>query len=250
MNKNLNFLSRFKISAFQIKKYSSFLSEGINKVITYILMLSILIGMILGTVQFIILNTVEKGLNSSLKQEEFQFEIKEGLLDFKNSPYKIEEGGTLVIIDTNKSLNESESFRITTVHKDISTVFVKDGIIVNQNGDEYKLKYSQIPFLNGEINNEVAINILTKAKPIKYVVFIIMILVTYISLMVNGLIISLLGMISNKINKAKLKYKDIFKISLYSLTLPTLLNLVFPIGSFKILIAIIYTTIAINNINK
>lgn len=250
MEKKLNFLSRFKISAFQIKKYSLFLKEGTNKVITYILMLSILIGMVLGTLQFIVLNTLEEGLKNSLKQETFQFEMNEGVLDFKNSPYKIEEGVSVVIIDTSKSLDESESFRSITVHKDMSTVFVKDGVIVNQNGDEYKLKYSEIPFLNEKINNEVAINILTKAKPIKYIVFIIMIIVAYISLMINGLIISLLGMISNKISGSKLKYKDIFKISLYSLTLPALLNLVFPIGSLIILISVIYTTIAIKNINK
>lgn len=250
MEKKLNFLSRFKISSFKIKQYSLLLKDGLNKAIGYALILSLIIGIFLGAIQFTLLTTIEKELKIALEKEEFEFEMNEGVLDFKASPYKLEEGGTVIIIDSNKTLNDSESFRNVTVHKDISTVFVKDGIIVRENGNEYKLKYTEIPIVNKSINNQEAINILNKVKPIKYIVFIAMIVITYISILFKALVISLIGIISNKMNGSKLKYKDILKISLYSLTVPVLINLIFPMGSLTILIAGIYVTIAINNINK
>ena len=118
------------------------------------------------------------------------------------------------------------------------------------NGDEYKVKYSDISLLDNNINNEVAINALNKAKPIKYIAVILMIVITYIVALFNALLISLAGVISNKMNGSKLKYKDIFKISIYSLTLPMIAKLIIPIGSLTIIISAIYVVIVISNISK
>lgn len=250
MEGKLNFLSRFKISIFKIKEYSLFLKEGLNKAIGYVLTLSLIIGMVLGILQFFMLNTLENSMKVLLEEERFKFEINESMLDFKESPYKEEQGSTVVIIDSNKTLADSESIKNITVHKDMSSAFLKDGMVVRYNGDEYKLKYSDIPYLDKHIDNEVALNILNKAKPMKYIVVIVTILVTYISLLFNALIISIAGLIANKMNGSKLKYKDILKISLYSLTLSTIAKLFFPIGSLSIIISAIYVAIAINNITR
>ena len=92
MEEKLNFLSRLKISIFKVKQYSLFLKEGLNKSIVYILMLSIIVGFILGVSQFSMLTTLEKSTKVLLKQEDFKFEMNNGILDFKHSPYKEEEG--------------------------------------------------------------------------------------------------------------------------------------------------------------
>ena len=186
MEEKLNFLSRLKISIFKVKQYSLFLKEGLNKSMVYILMLSIIVGFILGVSQFSVLTTLEKSTKVLLEQEDFKFEVNDGILDFKDSPYKQEEGPSVVIIDSNKTLADSESFRSVTIHKDMSSVFLKDGIVARLNGTEYKIKYSDTPLLDNNINNEVAINALNKAKPIKYVTVICMILITYLVALFNA----------------------------------------------------------------
>ena len=55
---------------------------------------------------------------------------------------------------------------------------------------------------------------------------------------------------SNKMNGSKLKYKEIFIISLYSLTLPMIVKLIIPIGSLTIIISGIYVVMVISNISK
>lgn len=250
MEEKLNFLSRLRISVFKVKQYSLFLKDGLNKAIGYILILSIIVGIILGATQFAVLTTLEKSAKIILEQEEFEFEINDGILDFKSSPYKEEAGSNIVIIDSNKTLNDLEGLRQIIVHKDRSSVFLKDGIVARTNGMEYKIEYSKVPFLNGNINNEILLNAIENGKVIKYVIFIAMILITYIVALFNALVISLAGQLSNKMNGSKLKYKDIFKISIYSLTLPMLMKLIIPIGSLSIIISAVYVAIAINIISR
>lgn len=250
MESKLNFLSKLKISMFKVKEYPLFFKEGLNKAITYILILSIFIGSILGVLQFSALTILEKTANILLAQEEFKFEMNNGILDFKATPYKEESGSDVVIIDSNITLENSTEVRNITVHKDRSVAFLKDGIVSRMNGMEYKIKYLEVPFLDKSINNDILIDSLQKAKPIKYLIFIAMILITYFAAMFNALLISVAGVLSNKMNGSKLKYKDIFKISIYSLTLPMILKLIIPIGTFSIIISALYVTIAIGNVSR
>lgn len=250
MEGKLKFLLRVKISMTNVKQYGLLAKENLSKAIGYILILSIIVGTSLGVTQFVLLNVLEESAKVVLESEDFKFEINNGLLDFKASPLKQEQGSTLVIIDSSKTLADAESFRSTTVHKDMSSVFLQDGIIARSNGMEYKMKYSDTPFLGEYIDNEVALDILEKAKPIKYIIFVIMILITYIIALAKALLISVAGALSNKMNGAKLKYKDIFKISIYSLTLPMIVELIIPLGGISIIISAIYVSIAINSISK
>lgn len=250
MEYKLNFLSRLKISVAKIKEYPLLLKEDLSKAIGYILILSIIVGMALGITQFTILSVLEKSAKTVLENEDFKFEMNNGILDFKASPYKQEQGSSLVIIDSNMTLEESESFRPVTVHKDMSSVFLKDGVIAKAYGVEYKMKYEDIPFMAEHINNETALNALNKAKPIKYIIFVIMIVLTYILALAKALLISIAGILTNKMSGSKLKYKDIFKISLYALSLHMLVELIMPIGSLSVIISAIYVAIAINNISR
>ena len=249
MEGKLNFLSRVKISIFKVRSYSIFLDEGLNKSMTYMLMLSVIIGMISGVIQFNVLTGLEKSAKNLLKQEDFKFEMSSGILDFKSSPYKQEENSDIIIIDTNKLLSDSESIRYVIVHKDRSVVFFKDGILANINDEEYRFKYSDIPY-NEYINNDVALNALNNSKPIKYIWVVATILITYIVSMFNAVFISLLGLISNKTSGLNLNYKDVLKLSIYSTTLTIIIKTIIPIGSFSIIISSIYLVIAINIINS
>lgn len=250
MKDKLNFFTRFKISILEVKNYSLLLKDSLKKALGYMLILSVLVGVVLGVVQFTIFNKLEKETNILLKQEEFKFEINNYLLDFKQSPYKLEQGTSVVIIDSNKTLDDIGSFKSITVHKDISNVFLKDGLVTRIDGNEFKIKYSEIPFLTGDINNEVAINALNSLKPIKYIMIFAIIFATYILSIIKALLISLAGLMSKNITGANLNYKDILKISLYALTLPMVIELLIPISSYSIIIAGVYVLVAISKLKN
>lgn len=250
MGEKLNFFMKFKISAYKVKDYSLLLKDGLGRAFGYMLILSVLVGSILGVMQFTILNKLEKEASELLQQDNFKFELSNNLLDFKESPYKQEKGTSIVIIDSNKTLEDAVSFKSITVHKDISYLFLRDGLVTRVDGSEFKLKYSEIPFLIGDINNEDVVKTLNELKPVKYIMVLVMILVTYAMVILKALLVSLAGLMSNNITGAKLGYKNILKLSIYALTLPMMVELIIPIGSYSIIIAGVYVIIAINKLKN
>lgn len=74
------------------KKYVYLYKEKISKAFLYIIVLSIIIGLIQGAMSTMVISGLEKTTEMILKQDEVQFEMKDGILDFKASPIKDEEG--------------------------------------------------------------------------------------------------------------------------------------------------------------
>lgn len=244
----LNFFNRLNISVFKIKKYPILIKEGLNKALIFVLTLSLIIGLFLGGTQIALVSVVEKASNEVLSNPNFEFVMDKGILDFKNSPYIEESGSVISIVDSNKLLSEAESYRSKVVHKDMSIVFFKDGVIARNNGTQYELKYSQIPLIPERVDNSLLLSLIDKIGSFKYVMVLATILSVYLTILLTGFVVSLAGLVANKIYGINIRYKDLLKISLYSMTLPTILKLIVPIGSFSIVIAGIYLVLAINSI--
>ena len=108
------------------KKYVYLNKEKLSKGFLYILLLSVIIGLVQGIMGAVLISGLEKTTKMILEEDEVQFEMKDGILDFKNSPLKEEEGQALLYIDTNKDIDDLDSLRSITVHKDTVTVLLKD----------------------------------------------------------------------------------------------------------------------------
>ena len=245
MNKKISFMDRLKISITSIKGYKELIKEGLSKAIIYSLLLSLIIGVIQGIFTFTTISTVQKTMQKVISSDEFKFTLQDGILDFENSPIKSEEGRSIVYIDTNISLDNVDSIRNIVVHKDVSLAILKDGMSYRINGEEYNYKFSDIPLV-GTINNELLLKSLNLIGIIKYIAFIMTIIITYIIFMINAFLLSIIGLILNKINKLDLRYENVFKICIYATTLPTIIGVILPIGSFGFLISGIYLIIIVN----
>jgi len=76
-----------------------------------------------------------------------------------------------------------------------------------------------------------------------------MIVVNFVQLLMYALFISLMGILSNLISNRKMSYNRVFNLALYSVTLPTIINLIFPIGVYSILIGGIILMFGLSFIN-
>lgn len=218
------------------KKYVYLYKEKISKAFLYILVLSIIIGFIQGAMSTMVISGLEKTSKMILKQDEVQFEMKNGILDFKTSPIKDEEGQALLYIDTNKGIEELDALRSITVHKEIVTVLLKDGFMIKNGSEDVTYKYSDLGLDKIDFNNDFLITALEKVDIVKYIIIPIIIIVNFIQLIIYSLLISLVGVLSNLIANRKLEYGKLFNLSLYAVTLPAIINLIFPIGGYSILI--------------
>ncbi|MDZ7542858.1 DUF1189 domain-containing protein, partial [Clostridium perfringens] len=133
MEENISFVNKVKISVLNIGKYKELLRLSFSKALIYSILLSILVGVVTGIAQFAAINLVQKASRNALTDDKFSFEMKDGVLNFNESPIIKEKGKLILLIDTNKSLEDEESVRKIVIHKDISTVIFKDGISVRNN---------------------------------------------------------------------------------------------------------------------
>ena len=63
-----------------------------------------------------------------------------------------------------------------------------------------------------------------------------MIIINFVQLIIYSLLISLVGLLSNLIGNRKISYRELFNLSLYAVTLPAIINLIYPIGGYFILV--------------
>ena len=126
------------------KKYVYLNKEKLSKAFLYVLLLSVIIGLVQGVMGAVLISGIEKTTKMILEEDEVQFEMKDGVLDFKNSPLKEEEGQALLYIDTNKDIDDLDSLRSITVHKDTVTVLLRDGFMVKSGSESVTQKYSKL----------------------------------------------------------------------------------------------------------
>lgn len=245
MNEKISFINKLRISITSIKGYKELIKEKISQVIIYSILLSLIVGAIQGIFSFTTISAMQKTMEKVISSDEFKFTLQDGILNFENSPIKSEEGRNIVYIDTDISLDEKDTIRNIIIHKDVSIAILKDGISCRMNGEEYYYNFSDMPLV-GKIDNEMVLKSLSFIGIIKYIAFISAIIITYINFMINTFILSIVGVILNKINRLGLRYENIFKISVYATTLPTILAVAFPIGSLGFFISGIYLILIVN----
>lgn len=231
------------------KKYVYLNKEKLSKAFLYVLLLSVIIGLVQGVMGAVLISGIEKTTKMILEEDEVQFEMKDGVLDFKNSPLKEEEGQALLYIDTNKDIDDLDSLRSITVHKDTVTVLLRDGFMVKSGSESVTQKYSDLGLDLINFNNYFVISIIEKLDIVKYIIIPIMIVVNFVQLLMYALFISLMGILSNLISNRKMYYNRVFNLALYSVTLPTIINLIFPIGVYSILIGGIILMFGLSFIN-
>lgn len=231
------------------KKYVYLNKEKLSKAFLYVLLLSVIIGLVQGVMGAVLISGIEKTTKMILEEDEVQFEMKDGVLDFKNSPLKEEEGQALLYIDTNKDIDDLDSLRSITVHKDTVTVLLRDGFMVKSGSESVTQKYSDLGLDLINFNNDFVISIIEKLDIVKYIIIPIMIVVNFVQLLMYALFISLIGILSNLISNRKMSYNRVFNLALYSVTLPTIINLIFPIGVYSILIGGIILMFGLSFIN-
>lgn len=248
MSDKIKMRSKF-IFSINPKKYVYLYKEKLSKAFLYVLVLSLIIGIIQGVMSAVIISGLEKTTKIILNQDEVQFEMKDGLLDFKVSPIKEEEGQALLYIDTTKEIKDLESLRSITVHKDMVTVLLKDGFMIKVGSENIIYKYSDLGLDKIDFDNSFVIAALEKVDIVKYIVIPIMIIVSFVQLIIYALIISLVGLLSNLITNRKMEYGKLFNLSLYAVTLPAIINLIYPIGGYSILIGGIILMFGLNYIS-
>lgn len=245
MNEKITMINRFKWSL-NPKKYGYLMKDKLGKAVLYLLILATFFGAIQGVTAVTTLGIIEKATAEAFKSGKLDFEMKNGNLKFASSPYKEEQGAVLLLVDTDKSIDELDSLRSIIVHKDLSTVILKDGVVVKSNSEEVIYKYSELGLDTFDFDSTMVAGVIEQIGLLKYLLFPFLILLKFVDMLFYVVMVSVAGVLGILINKQKLAYKNVFKLSIYSVTLPTILSLLLPIGRFTMFIGGIILIFGVN----
>ncbi len=229
-----SFFKKVKLSMFNVEKYVELSAEGVPRAINYltklvaILAIVICVGMIYETTQTV--NKVVQYIENDFPD----FSYQDGVLDVKSeSPITIENPalGT-IIVDTSK---ETQEF---TDDKD-GVLVLKNKVAIKNNSMMGITTYEY-----SKILGEMGITRFEKQDVLNYVkgtqmlslymslgitLFIYVFIIYFINTFLNSIFISAFGYLTSILAKVKMRYRAVLNMSIYAITLSTLLNIIYVI---------------------
>lgn len=219
MEKKMGLFSRIFNSMTRIEAYKYFIKQPLRKAILYLFLVSILFWCISGIKIVIGINA---GVNEGIKYFETElpdFQLKNGELEVDaEMPYVIaEEENKLYVIDTSQSIDE------TVLDK------YEGGFFISKNGAIYKKNIFETRRFNFSSLQDTVItknDVLGWLPYLKWlcVVFVVFTVPIYfLGKIISAFIVSICGIVIEKIFRCRLGFKNLYKISIYALTFPMLM---------------------------
>ena len=223
--KRISFFKKIKYSIRNFEKYPEMSEMGIGSSIKYLSLLILIMSILISiTTVYLFMNTInnfrkyfEDGkIVVSYKGNEFDINVQEA--------FTIDTPIGLVAFNTNSELSNVEN------KNKIDIEFLKDTVKIN--GFEYSYvdllqKYNVPNFSNGDI-----LKLISSSRIYLIMLFVLIIelfVFYFISTLLDILILSLFGVITCFISKIRMKYKYIFSMSIYALTISIILKCIYKI---------------------
>ena len=260
MKKNkLGFFKRIKNAVFDFDKYKIFADEKLSTSIRYILKLmfifSIVITILLITILIITISKEKQDFNDNFPE----IKIENNILTIEGDNKQFIKGDSngilAVIIDSEKeNLNDIE----ISIPYQRTIAILKDKIVLKSSDDvEQSITYESINqnYDLSKVNKQNILNVLSNNNLSKIYVMLalistVMLFISYlIKVLFDILLLSIIGYLLNKIIGTNLKYRSIFNMSVYSLTLSIILYLIYTIVNLFTGFVIQYFEIAYNAIS-
>lgn len=222
-NIKVNFFKRIYKSTYDFSFYQLVEKESFGKAFVYLILFSLLISLVsmIGPI-----SNFNNGINYIVEKLESDipyFELSNGELYFE---------GEMPIISVD---DEDNIFIIDTTNKTDPSILddYKKGFYIDKNKLIYKENLIKKEVFEFNDIKEIQITKYDIQKFLPYLKFISIFIMIFIIIGViigklfSSLFVSLIGLIVNSAVKSGLSYKDIYKLGIYSLTLPSIIKLMY-----------------------
>ena len=217
----------------KFEKYPEMAAEGVGKAFAYLAFLMIIFAIVISIATVIAGSKfVDRALTyldneiSTIKYENSNMEIK-----LKNEKDRfITEYGT-VIVNTDSTTTDEKM-----VSNEIKVIFLKDRVIVGteeaQNEFNYKDLFDELgiaSFDKSAIINLINNEIITPRAYVSAVILvtIAMFIAYFIATLSSILLLSIFGMLTSWIAGIKIRYRAVFNMSIYAITISAILQMIY-----------------------
>lgn len=235
-NRKMNFFVRVYKSITNFDTYTQFASEPISRAIKYIIVL-VLIFSIIVTIFYVssFKSKISDGI-LYLKENVEDISFNNKMLSYNNNKCSIynEEKNIIpiVIVDTSEEPN-IEEYKEKVKLYNYGFILLKDRMMVFIMSEGMENQFTTISYSDYYIENMSREEILNSFNNIGIYIFIgIMMFIAefiqyFIYIILNAIVLAVMGQLVAIILRLKMKFKETYKMGIYALTLPTLLELVY-----------------------
>jgi maltodextrin utilization protein YvdJ len=249
----MGFFKKLRYSVTEVNMYPQMISQGVGKAFKYLLLFTLIFGTISSMIIGYQLNKDIGNFISQLEKDLPEFTFEKSKLHVEGAmpiTYTELDENTVIIIDTTGGttpdiLEEYES----------AALFLEDQAIIKRNAVETRV-ISFAEFADISFDKEDVMNLLPYLKWFSLIAGIVVWIVFFIGKLISAFILSIISLIISKIRNVDLSFGHLYSLSVYSLTLPILLDIVFNLFHFDLpnliyyAIAIIYAWLVIDRTKK
>lgn len=229
MEEKMRFTVKVTDSITKPETYGYYLKETVGKAILYLLFITLIFGSLNLVRPIIDFNTGIKQLTRSFNMNMPDFTLKNGELKVEgNMPIISGDNNYIFIVDTNGSTGENALDKYNA-----GVLILKNKIIQKQNSfqkNEYNFRdFAGLTLNKSDIQGYI---------PLLKVINVFIVLFGYIGFfagkLISALILTLIGLIINISMKAGKDFGALYKLSIYSLTLPIIIKVLLNVINYQI----------------
>lgn len=255
-----NVFVRIKNSIYNVRKIYEYSTYGLDKALLYTLLFCLLIGIVsLAGFNKSKLTSISSFCNSmSNIISDNNVEVRNGEIDTNGNKIKKEVDDYYIYMNEDISLKDSDDVKINS-YSTYTVLFLKDGIRIELDDTMMDTEWKYSDFLgNSELSSERFTSLLNSAKVMSIVIVCVSsVLFTFINYFISAMIAAFCVMTCNIIFKTRIRFGQMFSLTIYAATLPTIMvtlfNLFRPDVNFAIVCllgTIIYSILIIKEISK
>lgn len=265
-----SFFKKVWYSIDKIDKYSELSAEGLKSAIKYLAILMLIIALISGMATIYRTSLKIKDIAKYIEEKAPELTYKDGTLSVDNQDIITDENENFgkIIIDTNTDDEQTINKYVNDVNEEENAVIIlknklilKEANVSGTTNYNYKDLFGELGIT--EFNKADLVNYLSGSGMSKLYLnlFLVLFMYAFAMYLINTLfyviLISTIGYLATMILRLKIRYVAIFNMGIYSITLSTILNMLYiglnafypyKIGYFEVmyvLIASIYMIAAI-----
>ena len=241
-NKELKkgFFKKVWYSIDKIERYAELSAEGLKSALKYLAMLILVIGVIAAASTIYKTSLVVNKISQYIDQKLPNLTYSENTLKVENSEAIIDENEEFgkIIFDTNTDDEQQINKYVSDVKDEENAVIIlKNKLILKTSGVSGSANYNYEDLFGQmgitEFNKQQLVDYLTGSTMFKYYanLFLTLFIYAFAVYLINTLfyiiIISMVGFLATMILKLKIRFVAVFNMAVYSITLPTILNIIY-----------------------
>ncbi len=238
--KGMGFFKKVKYSIFNIEKYPEMATEGIGKALTYIAKWIVVLAIVLSVwTLYQTYQMIQEG-TSYLENEFPDFSYSDGTLTVDSEEAIIIENEQFgkIIVDTKTDSEETINQYLNQINEyGVGALVLKNRVVLKNITMIGEVSYNYQESLNSmnltEFNKQDVINYVQNGEinTLYFSVFVSLFIYGFSMYFINTLwyaiIIGIIGYFTMWILKMKMRYVAVFNMTIYALTLSTILNIIY-----------------------